>query len=224
ARENARAVRTALTAETWDSINSAWLELQKMKSGEMTRDEFVGFLDWVKSVSLAVDGSAYRTMLRNDAFWFTRLGLAIERADNTARILDVKYHVLLPSHEGVGGVLDYYQWQSILRAVSALRSYQWVYHDRLKPWLIAELLILRPEMPRSLVACSGQVMECLDDLARLYGGRHGECHRLAGEMHARLKYGRIESIFQFGLHEFLSEYIETSTVIGREIGTLYLSS
>jgi len=224
ARRNARAVRTALTVDMWEALNETWQQTRALKPADLAADKLAGLLEWVKQRSLLFSGAYANTMLRTDAYRFTQLGTTLERADNTARILDVKYHVLLPSHEGVGGVLDYYQWQSILRAVSALRSYQWVYHDRLKPWLIAELLILRPEMPRSLVACSGQVMECLDDLARLYGGRHGECHRLAGEMHARLKYGRIESIFQFGLHEFLSEYIETSTVIGREIGTLYLSS
>jgi hypothetical protein len=108
ARENARAVRTALTTEMWDAINSAWLDMRHMKTRDMSQEEFARFIEWAKGVSLAFDGSAYRTMLRNDAFWFTRLGLAIERADNTARILDVKYHMLLPASERVGGTLDYF--------------------------------------------------------------------------------------------------------------------
>ncbi len=99
------------------------------------------------------DGSAYRTMLRNDAYWFSRLGLYVERADNTARILDVKYHLLLPAQEQVGGPLDYFQWSAILRSVSALTAYHWVYRDSLKPWLIADLLILNDQMPRSLASC-----------------------------------------------------------------------
>jgi uncharacterized alpha-E superfamily protein len=119
ARENARAVRTAITSEMWDDLNGAWLELNRFDNS-MNQEEFARFLDWVKRVVLTLDGSAYRTMLRNDAFWFTRLGSAIERADNTARILDVKYHLLLPDTERVGGTLDYFQWTTILREVSAL--------------------------------------------------------------------------------------------------------
>ena len=115
ARANARAVRTALTVEMWDAINGAWLDLKRFGAGPFTRDELAQFLRFVQEASLRFDGSAYRTMLRNDAYWFSRLGLHLERADNTARILDVKYHVLLPEEEHVGGPLDYYQWTSILR-------------------------------------------------------------------------------------------------------------
>ena len=110
----------------------------------------------------------------------------------------MKYHVLLPQDEGVGGAMDYYQWQAILRSVSALRGYHWVYQDRLKPWLVAELLILRPEMPRSLLSCYDEITQYLDLLAQAYGGKRGECHRFAGELHARLRYGRIQDIFQAG--------------------------
>ena len=99
----------------------------------MSREEFARFVEWMKGVSLAFDGSAYRTMLRNDAFWFTRLGTGIERADNTARILDVKHHMLLPATESVGGSLDYFQWTAILREVSALTAYHWVYRQSVKP-------------------------------------------------------------------------------------------
>ena len=132
ARLNARAVRTALTIEMWDAINSAWLELKRWGNGPRSREEFARFLRWVLGSSLRFDGSAYRTMLRNDAYWFSRLGVYIERADNTARILDVKYHLLLPAIEKVGGPLDYYQWTSILRTVSALTAYHWVYRENVK--------------------------------------------------------------------------------------------
>jgi len=150
ARGNARAVRTALTVEMWDSINTTWLELKRFGNGPTSREEFSRFLRWVQESSLRFDGSAYRTMLRNDAYWFSRLGVYIERADNTARILDVKYHLLLPEIERVGGPLDYFQWAAILRSVSAHTAYHWVYRESLKPWLVADLLILREEMPRSL--------------------------------------------------------------------------
>src|SRR3954463_4888266 len=169
ARSNARAVRTALTTEMWDAINGTWLELKRFGTGPFTREELAQFLRWVQESSLRFDGSAYRTMLRNDAYWFSRLGLFIERADNTARILDVKYHLLLPAHQHVGGPLDYFQWAAILRSVSALTSYHWVYRESVKPWLIADLLILKDQMPRSLASCCQNLVRYLDEMAHAYG-------------------------------------------------------
>lgn len=221
ARENARAVRTALTVEMWDSINGAWLELQRMRTQGMTHDEFVAFVEWVKGVSLAFDGSAYRTMLRNDAFWFTRLGLAIERADNTARILDVKYHVLLPRTETVGGSLDYFQWTTILREVSALTAYHWVYRESVKPWLVADLLILNQQLPRSLANCYEILVRHLDLIGEDYG-RRGPSQRYASNTLAHLRSTRIESVFTKGLHEFIEEFIVENNRLGSAIAEQYL--
>ncbi len=220
ARENARSVRTALTIEMWEAINRAWLELCRFNNG-MSREEFAGFLDWVKGVSLAFDGSAYRSMLRNDAFWFTRLGGAIERADNTARILDVKYHVLLPETEHVGGSLDYFQWTTILREVSALTAYHWVYRESVKPWLVADLLILNRQMPRSLANCYEILVRHLDLIADAYG-RRGPSQRLASNMLARLSSARIEGIFTLGLHEFISDFVTENNRLGAAIAEQYL--
>ena len=142
ARTNARAVRTALTTDMWEAINGGYLEMQAIERarGAKTGEDLTRFLDFVKQVSLVYDGGAYRTMLRDDAYWFSRVGLFIERADNTARLLDVKYQLLLPEKEVVGGTLDYFQWTAILRAVSAHTAYHWVYRQSLKPWLVADLL------------------------------------------------------------------------------------
>jgi uncharacterized alpha-E superfamily protein len=222
ARRNARAVRTALTADMWEALNATWLGARERRASGGA-DDLMDFLEWIRERSQLFAGSYASTMLRNDAYWFTRLGTFLERADCTARILDVKYYVLLPQDEGVGGALDYYQWQSILRSVSALRSYHWVYHERLQPWLIAEFLLLRPEMPRSLMSCFNEITRNLDQIAEAYGGKRGECHRLAGEMHARLRFARIDSIFQAGLHEFLTDFIDRSIVLGAEISRLYLT-
>jgi uncharacterized alpha-E superfamily protein len=223
ARRNARAARTALTVDMWETLNETWLELRAHRPEQgLAADRIAPFLEWVKHRSLLFQGAYANTMLRNDAFYFTQLGTYLERADNTARILDVKYHVLLPREDGVGGPLDYVQWESILRAVSALRAYHWVYRQRLTPWMIAELLILRPELPRSLVACFTQVARHLELLADGYGGRRGECHRRAGEMHARLRYGKITDIFQSGLHEFLLRFLDDDARLGRDIGEFYL--
>src|SRR5262245_46869912 len=123
ARRNARVVRTALTADMWETLNETSLELRAFELPLESSERLLAFLDWVKDRSLLFQGSYVNTMLRNDAFFFTQLGTWLERADDTARILDVKYHVLLPRSEGVGGPLDYGHWESILRAVSALRAY-----------------------------------------------------------------------------------------------------
>src|SRR5262245_34051430 len=160
-------------------------------------------------------------MLRNDAYWFSRLGVFIERADNTARILDVKYHLLLPAQQHVGGPLDYFQWAAILRAVSAFTSYHWVYRESLKPWLIADLLILNHQMPRSLASCYDAIVSNLDHLANAYG-RTGSAQRTARAIGAQLQNSRIEQVFQTGLHEFIETFIADNARVGRKIAAQYL--
>lgn len=221
ARTNARAVRTALTTEMWSTINGAWIELRQWSGGAPTRDDLNRFLRFVQETSLRFDGSAYRTMLRNDAYWFSRLGLHLERADNTARILDVKYHVLLPESEHVGGPLDYYQWTSILRSVSALTAYNWVYRESLKPWLIADLLILNNQLPRSLAASYGNLVLNLDQIGVAYG-KQGAAQRHARGIRNRLETSKMDRIFQQGLHEFIQEFITENTRLGEIIARQYL--
>src|SRR6202142_2734976 len=221
ARVNARSVRTALTIEMWDTINGAWLELQKWGNGPRSREEFARFLRWVQESSLRFDGSAYRTMLRNDAYWFSRLGVYMERADNTARILDVKYHLLLPAHESVGGALDYFQWSAILRSVSALTAYHWVYRENLKPWRVADLLILKEEMPRSLASCYEAIVRNLDQIAGAYG-RQGPAQRQARGIRTRLQNSKMDGIFQRGLHEYIGEFITENNRMGAAITEQFL--
>ncbi len=226
ARSNARAVRTALTVEMWDAINGAWIELKRFEANNGSRSvydrrELSRFLDFVKKTSLDYDGSAYRTMLRNDAYWFSRLGLFIERADNTARILDVKYHVLLPENETVGGSLDYFQWTAILRAVSALTAYHWVYRENVKPWLIADLLILKLEMPRSLIACYDNIVNFLDAIGKAYG-RLGPAQKQAHAVMQRLENATTAEIFKIGLHEFITAFVQDNDRLGNTITEQYL--
>jgi len=223
ARTNARAVRTALTLEMWEAINGGYLEMKTLEKSRGARggEDMMRFIDFVKQVSLAYDGGAYRTMLRNDAYWFSRVGLFTERADNTARLLDVKYHVLLPDKEVIGGSLDYFQWSAILRAVSAHTAYAWVYRQSLKPWLVADLLILRPEMPRSLISCYESIVRNLDRLAKSHG-RQGQAQR-----HARAIYGKLESmplehVFQTGLHEFVEGFIADNHRLGELVSEQFL--
>ena len=215
-------MRTALTVEMWDAINGTWLELKRYGNGPTSREELSRFLRWVQESSLRFDGSAYRTMLRNDAYWFSRLGVYVERADNTARILDVKYHLLLPDNERVGGPLDYFQWAAILRSVSALTAYHWVYRESLKPWLVADLLILRDEMPRSLASLLRSDCAQSRSLAGAYG-RPGPAQRQARGIRTRLQNSRMDGIFQRGLHEFIGEFISENNHLGASITEQFLA-
>ena len=221
ARSNARAVRTALTTEMWEIINEAWLKLQHLDLKDIQGNELGRFLQFVKDASLQFDGAAFRTMLRTDHYWFQRLGVYLERADNTARLLDVKYHVLLPEAEPVGGGLDYFQWSSLLRSVSALTSFHWVYRETVKPWLVADFLILRPEQPRSLVAVYSDLNRFLDHLGDTYG-RQGQSQRLARSIYAKIQNLDITELFQHGLHEFVTEFIDDNNMLGAAIAEQYL--
>jgi uncharacterized alpha-E superfamily protein len=221
ARTNARSVRTALTMDMWETINSGWLDMRKHSAARMDRQQLSDFLSWVKETSLRFDGSAYRTMLRNDAYYFLRLGTNIERADFTARILNVKADVLDPERASAGGGFDYYQWSWILRSVSALTSYHWVYRDNLKPHLVADLLILRQEMPRSLVSCYDNITRFLDDLARDYG-RQGPSQRNARSVLGRLQGTDMERIFQGGLATFLADFVHDNGRLASAIADQYL--
>jgi len=221
ARENARAVRVAMTSETWENINALWLEFSQFLGTDLATGDLHGFCDWVKSRSHLFRGVSFGTMLRDDAFRFVRLGTFMERADNTARLLDVKYHLLLPEEEEVGGAVDYYEWSAVLRSVSAFQAYQKVFSDTIEPWRVAELLVLREDMPRSLLACFAEIMPILEQLA---GRRNIECKRLAGELHARLRYGKMEDIFQDGLHEFLTDFIVANNNLSLEIQRTFLNA
>lgn len=220
ARENARAVRVALTTETWENINGLWLEFSQFDADNLTRNGLHEFCEWVKSRSHLFRGVSAGTMLQDDAYQFLRLGTFIERADNTARILDVKYHLLLPKEEEIGGGVDYYEWSAVLRSVSAFQAYQKIFSDTIQPWKVAELLVLRKDMPRSLHACFTEISRILDTVTR---GRHMECKRMAGEIHSSLLYGRMDHIFQNGLHEFLTDFINRNHELGAEIQNTYLN-
>jgi uncharacterized alpha-E superfamily protein len=216
ARENARAVRGSITSEMWEVLNTTWLELQRVNESRLDSAGVTDFFFWVKDRSHLFRGVTVGTALRDQAFHFNRLGIFLERADNTARILDVKYHVLLPSVEDVGGAVDYYQWAAVLRSVSAFESYRKVYRDVITPLRVAELLILRDDMPRSLHSCMNEVYDILQLLAT---PQASEAVRLAGELHAELHFGRMERIFGMGLHEYLTDFLSRTHQLGAEINS-----
>ena len=219
ARESARSVRGAITSEMYEDLNSSWLEIRKLDFARIEVDGMSEFFDWVKMRSHLFRGVTVGTMLRDEAYHFIRLGTHLERADNTARILDVKYHTLLPSAADVGGAVDYYQWGALLRSVSGFESYRKIYSDVITPRRVAELLILREDMPRSLHACMNMIHETLEHLC---DASSHEVERFSGELHAKLHYGKTDDIIRFGLHEYLIDFLARISGLGVEISRHFL--
>lgn len=221
ARENARTVRGTITSEMWESLNTTWMEFGSPGPEVLEPRNIGAFFDQIKERSHMFRGVTVGTALRDESFFFTRLGTFLERADNTARILDVKYHILLPSPQDVGGAQDHYQWGSLLRSVSAFEAYRKVYRDTIHPRKVAELLILRRDMPRSLRNCSNEIYGML---SRIVGSRGHEALRKAGDLNARLEFGRIEDIFAGGLHEYLIDFLDRTGELGAEIHQDFFAS
>ncbi|WEJ33993.1 alpha-E domain-containing protein [Devosia sp. SD17-2] len=220
ARFNARMVRTALTRDAWEAVNEAWMALKAALDCPLQESELPRLLDAIKRETSLIRGAFHGTMLRNEIFNFSRIGTFIERADNTSRILDVKYYVLLPAMSYVGGTMDNYQWESILRSVSAHRSYRWVYDSQYNPTHIADYLMLNGRMPRSLHFCYRNIVENLDFLAEDYGLRHA-CHNQAAHTLASIRGKQIEEVFDFGLHEFLTDFISQNNRLGVAIARAF---
>ena len=217
ARENAHAVRGTVTSEMWETMNATWLAARE-KSFEQIFNAGIGeFFEWVKMRSSLSRGVTIGTLLQDEAFHFIRLGTLLERADNTARILDVKYHVLRP--HGDEGATDFYQWGALLRSVSAFEVYRKVYRDVITPERVAELLILRMDMPRSLHFCMNGVVKNLDLIANR---QSGETQRQAGLLHAQLHYARVEEILEHGLHEWLTDFMDGIYLLGDGISKDFL--
>ena len=221
ARENAHAVRGTLTSEQWETINSTWLELRGLKLQDLSTDGLIEFLEWVKFRSHLVRGVTHGTMLRDEGFDFTRLGTFLERADNTARILDVQLRLLAPEGVNQSTPADYYKYSALLASVSAFEIYRRVYRDRITPARVAELLILREDMPRSLHRCMNELVLHLDAVAN---DQSVETIRRAGALRSTLRYGRIDLILEEGLHEFLTEFLLRVRDVGRRIAQDFLVS
>ncbi len=216
ARQNARLTRTALSREVWEAINDAYMTLRDELSQPVSIKNLPETLASIRQHSALVRGAMHGTMLRTDIFDFCRLGTFLERADNTARILDVKYYVLLPSMNQVGSSLDNVQWETILRAVASHRSYRWLTGGNIGAKGIADFLIFDTRMPRSLRFSVKKIAANLDYLEENYGQRHA-CHDLIDILLARLKHGTIEDVFEEGLHEFLTDFLRDMAALGAQI-------
>ncbi len=220
ARENCHAVRGTVTSEVWETVNTTWLEardsVQSLPQGSIQGSELTKYFEWVKFRSHLSRGVTVGTMLQDEAFHFIRLGTFLERADNTARLLDVKFDELAPQTSADG---EYYEWSALLRSVSAFEIYRKVYRDMITPQRVAELLILREDMPRSLHACLKEVHQILGLIANV---RSQETLRRAGAMYSRLRYGRIEDITALGLHAVLTDFLDDTADLGNRIAQDFL--
>ncbi len=212
ARNNGRSVRTALTREMWEALNSTWIEFAAIDPAGVGAGAMTELLDWVRQRSGQFRGAMLGSLLRDEGFHFCQLGTFIERGDNTARILDVKYSVLLPGNEALGGERNQHQLDTILRSVSAVGAYRYFYRDRLRPRQVAEFLVLRPEMPRSLRFCCDFVVPSLSTLAAMTGG--GAASLPLGEALAvEMRGADLDAILRGGLHEFLQDFLRRNGAI-----------
>lgn len=223
ARENARAVRGTLTTEVWETQNQTWLEVKRMiKQGEFEADPSQ-FFEWVKFRSHLSRGVTVGTMLMDEALHFMRLGTFLERADNTARLVDVKFHAVESDFYGAANgkdqEYDFYHWSAILRSVSGFEVYRKVYRDVIRPERVAELLILRPDMPRSLHASLNEVV---GNLGMVANDQSSETQRLAGKLRAELQYGCIDEILATGLHAYLTQFLDRVNDLGAHISRDFL--
>jgi uncharacterized alpha-E superfamily protein len=217
ARENARAVRGSLTTEVWETANTTWLEAERLLEQGAVEKDASQFFEWVKFRSHLLRGVTVGTMLRDEALFFIRLGTFLERADNTARLLDVKY--FSQTDEPSSGPRDFYHWTALLRSVSGFEVYRKTYRDVITPERVAELLILRPEMPRSLLACLNDVELMLSELAN---DRSAATLRLAGKLRADLNFGTIEEVLDEGLHNYLQRFLERINAIALGVSRDFL--
>ncbi len=222
ARENARAVRGAITTELWETINVTWLELQPRLQNDAWMQDKPAFFGWVKHRSHLTRGVTAGTMPRDDAYRFVAVGTALERADNVARLLDVKFY------EGAAAELkdwdakgEYYHWAAILRSVSGFEIYRKTYRDTITPARVAELLILRPDMPRSLLAAVNSLCNHLEKLANK---RSAQTERKAGLLRAQIQFTHIDDILQQGLHAYLTQFLGSINAIGAGIGQDFLAA
>ncbi len=206
ARSNARAVRTKITRDMWEAMNSTWLAYDALRPKDMTPAQLPELIDWIRQRTALFRGSLLGTILRDDGYFFSQFGAFVERADNTARILDVKYFILLPSNQMIGGEVDTYQWETILRSVSGHRAYRHVFHETYRPWHVAEFLILHAEMPRSLRFCYDWLSAATEGLCVLYDQRQPSADLIAETRNMLMTMG-MDTIFQAGLHEFLTGFI-----------------
>ena len=220
ARQNARMVRTALTGDVWEAVNATWMHAREALARKIGERDLPNVLGGLRQRTALVRGMTHGTMMRDEIYDFARLGTFIERADNTARILDVKYYVLLPSAQAVGSSIDNVQWESILRSLSARGGFRMQYGSALSPRRITHFLILDKRMPRSLAFCTAKIQ---DNLGYLNRGTTtpSPSLRMVSELEQHYLSHGIDDIFAFGLHEMIAAILTSLSGLARQIEVDY---
>jgi uncharacterized alpha-E superfamily protein len=223
ARESGRSQRGTITTEMYQDLNASWLEISAMAWGQIASDGVSPFLEWVKTRAASFRGVVVGTMGRDEGYHFMRLGTFVERADSTVRLLDIKKHAQSGPDEmnAARNVVEYYQWSAILQSISAFETYRKIYRDTVTPARVAELLIYRNDMPRSLATCCEALHSILD---RLAGSSRIEAVRLAGSLAAEFRYGRIEEVFAIGMQAFLDRFMDRLENLTGEIVRQFMTS
>jgi uncharacterized alpha-E superfamily protein len=204
ARENARVVRDRISGEMWECLNEVWLHTAERLRSQVTLERAPGLYRTIKREIARYHGVASATMMRGEHFGFYLLGFFMERADMTARILDVKYHLLLPDLGLVGSALDYYQWAGLLKTLSGFESFRRTYHGGLRPIDVAQFALFEADFPRSLRFAVDRISQALVSIGGVTGGSSAEALAL---LHAQLASYDAEKVFARGLHEFLEEFL-----------------
>lgn len=220
ARENARSIRFAMTRDCWEALNSGWSEMKTKTPADVRGSGLSDFIDWVIALSAQFRGAVFGTMTRDDTFYFVRLGMTVERVDSTARLLDVKYHVLLPSSGDVGSSADHYQWLSLLQAAAAHRAYTAMREDDVSAQGVAEFLILEPNYPRSILHNVAKLRDVVEDIEAHYDFET-PCHAEVESFTAHLRSATVDGIINQGLHEFLTDIIDRNYRVANRLSEAY---
>lgn len=219
-RDNARQARNVVTSELWQAVNDSWMQIRDLLAKPVGEQRLGDVLDAIRQAGMLTHGAIIGTMPRDEAFHFARAGTFLERADNVARLIDIKYYLLLPSLSYVGSSLDTGQWDSVLRAVSGDRAYRWLNAAQIDARGIVQFLVFDTRFPRSLAYCHTAVRDHLDALARIHG-REGESHALMREAVQTLDDTGLDGVFERGLHEFLIAFLGCNAAIGLAIAEDY---
>jgi uncharacterized alpha-E superfamily protein len=219
-RSNARAARINISSDVWEAVNENWMKLDKLLARPVGPTMVGEVLVAIRRAGTQVHGAFDGSMLRDEGYHFSRAGTFIERADSTARILDMKYFLLLPSLSYVGSSLDTGQWEQVLRSVAGARVYSWLNAGQIEARGIVEFLVLDDRFPRSLAFCRNALRENLAALARMHG-EEGRCNALMRDADTRISHLAVDQIFDQGLHEFLVDFLARNAAIAQAIAEDY---
>jgi uncharacterized alpha-E superfamily protein len=219
-RSNARMARINISSDVWEAVNENWMRIDRLLARPVGQTGIGEALAAIRRAGTQVHGAFDGSILRDEGYHFSRAGTFIERADSTARILDMKYFLLLPSLSYVGSSLDTGQWEQVLRSVAGARAYSWLNAGQIEARGIVEFVVLDERFPRSLAFCRNALRECVGALARNHGVE-GSAVVLMRDADTRMSNLTVDQIFEQGLHEFLVDFLARNGAIAQAIAGDY---